>query len=311
MELRQLEIFTVCVETGSFSSAARILFINQSNVSRTIQQMESELGFALFNRDTRGLSLTQSGEELYQKAKGVLFDVNEINKMAVHPCQKTFSVASFQSNYISCAFTRTYMKHHDDNKPFRAFSDTAMNIIRAVEEETASIGFVYISDSQKQRLDDILQKHDLEFTILCDAVPYLFIGAENSLAGRGNLSITEIRSLRFVKSEYDYTDLFSDLNNTIRHYGIKANINNALVVDSYSSMMQLLKHSDICYLGHMWSRSYDESLIKHDGDYTNGYQLTSFDGRIRVGYVMKKGRVKSEYISDLLSIIDETYILGA
>jgi DNA-binding transcriptional LysR family regulator len=62
--LHALDVFVTAARTGSFSQAARELFVTQSAVSRQIQQIEAFLGVALFVRHKTGLRLTAEGEAL-------------------------------------------------------------------------------------------------------------------------------------------------------------------------------------------------------------------------------------------------------
>ncbi len=52
---------------GSFTAAAQRLGLAQSGVSRSVRELEERLGVQLLVRTTRKLSLTQAGEQLYQK----------------------------------------------------------------------------------------------------------------------------------------------------------------------------------------------------------------------------------------------------
>ena len=58
-------VFCMVARYGSFTAAARALFSNQPNVTRTIQNLESTLGCTLFVRTNRGVRLTPEGERLY------------------------------------------------------------------------------------------------------------------------------------------------------------------------------------------------------------------------------------------------------
>ncbi|MBV6690362.1 LysR family transcriptional regulator [Xanthomonas euvesicatoria pv. physalidis] len=62
MELRHLRCFTVLAEELHFTRAAERLHIEQSPLSRTIKELEEELGTLLFNRDRRGTQLTEAGK---------------------------------------------------------------------------------------------------------------------------------------------------------------------------------------------------------------------------------------------------------
>lgn len=58
-------IFYYVAKYGSFSKAAEALFSNQPNLTRTIKQLEDQLGCTLFIRSNKGVVLTEDGEKLF------------------------------------------------------------------------------------------------------------------------------------------------------------------------------------------------------------------------------------------------------
>lgn len=66
MNLELYKSFYFIARYGSISKAAEHLYITQPAVSRTIRQLEDELGCTLFSRTPRGVKLTHEGEVLYQ-----------------------------------------------------------------------------------------------------------------------------------------------------------------------------------------------------------------------------------------------------
>ena len=61
MELEQLRVFAAVADEGSFTGAARRLYISHSTVSRTVTALEEELGVRLVERDNRFIALTKAG----------------------------------------------------------------------------------------------------------------------------------------------------------------------------------------------------------------------------------------------------------
>ncbi|MGC2028881.1 MAG: LysR family transcriptional regulator [Steroidobacteraceae bacterium] len=72
MELKQLEYFRHVAELGSFTRAAAFLSVVQPALSRQVRQLESELGHTLFERNGRGVVLTDAGSRLLEHTRGIL-----------------------------------------------------------------------------------------------------------------------------------------------------------------------------------------------------------------------------------------------
>lgn len=66
MDLRQLRYFQAVASAGRITSAARELGITQPALSIALSKLESELGVVLFDRDHRGVHLTESGRILLE-----------------------------------------------------------------------------------------------------------------------------------------------------------------------------------------------------------------------------------------------------
>jgi DNA-binding transcriptional LysR family regulator len=71
-ELREWRSFLAIADHGGFSRAAAALGINQPNLSRHIASLERRLGFQLFDRAARGVTLTAPGAELAGPARDLL-----------------------------------------------------------------------------------------------------------------------------------------------------------------------------------------------------------------------------------------------
>ena len=75
--LRAFEVFVAVVSRQGFARAAETLDTSPANVTRYIAELEAHLGTRLLNRHSRKLSLTESGEALYERARAILADVDE------------------------------------------------------------------------------------------------------------------------------------------------------------------------------------------------------------------------------------------
>ena len=72
MNLKQLEAFVQVAEGGSFSKAAKQLFLTQPTISAHISSLEKELNARLFVRNTKEVKLSDDGKELYRYARQMI-----------------------------------------------------------------------------------------------------------------------------------------------------------------------------------------------------------------------------------------------
>jgi len=77
MDMRQLKYFLTIAQEGQVTRAAKLLNMEQPPLSRQLKLMEEELGVKLFERNGKGLKLTDSGELLKQKAEALLVQFDE------------------------------------------------------------------------------------------------------------------------------------------------------------------------------------------------------------------------------------------
>jgi len=77
VEDRRLQTFLTVAQAGSVSRAARVLYVSQSTVTARIQELERELGCALFVREARGVKLTEAGRVFLRHAQRILQNMAE------------------------------------------------------------------------------------------------------------------------------------------------------------------------------------------------------------------------------------------
>ena len=79
--LQTMEVFVRVVEMGSFSKAAKEFAVTQPTVTKMIAAEEERLRVRLLNRNTRGVSVTESGALYYEKCKIIVREAEEADNV--------------------------------------------------------------------------------------------------------------------------------------------------------------------------------------------------------------------------------------
>lgn len=144
MDLQQLRYAVEIAQCGSISKAAKKLYMGQPNLSKSIKELEIELGKPLFARTAQGVEPTASGEDFLRYARSILEQVDRLTAL-YQPHQETdlhLSVYVPRASYIAEAFS-----HWEQKRAVGAFrlqyrETNSMAVLQAVEKEEADIGIV-------------------------------------------------------------------------------------------------------------------------------------------------------------------------
>ena len=95
--LDRLRTFTVVARTGNLSAAAKELGATQPNLGRQMTALEKEVGLTLFVRHSRGLALTQHGEEFRTLCRDIVgqiaqkINILKENEFSMSGCLRVIS----------------------------------------------------------------------------------------------------------------------------------------------------------------------------------------------------------------------------
>ena len=108
MNILHMKYAVEVAKAGSLNKAAQTLLIAQPNLSRSIKELESNLGITIFDRSAKGMMLTPEGQEFVGYAQSILRQIDQVENMykdTSAPKQR-FSISVPRASYISEAFAR-------------------------------------------------------------------------------------------------------------------------------------------------------------------------------------------------------------
>ena len=145
MNLKQLEAFVKVTESGSFSKAAKLLFLTQPTVSAHISSLEKELDSRLFVRNTKEVKLSEEGKQLYQYARQMV----ELEEEIVHVFSKdaqreekciTIATSTIPAQYVLPAILAKFREAYPDEQ-FRISENDSCGVVEQVAGHMVDIGF--------------------------------------------------------------------------------------------------------------------------------------------------------------------------
>ena len=174
METLRCKAFLTAAESGSFTKAAEKLSYSPSGVSQLVTAFENELGFSLFIRQKKGISLTTNGERLLPAVREFLYREECIRQLAT-------DIRGLAAGDVRIATYSSIASHwlpeviRDFKKDYPNINITLMegaksDIIRYLEEKKADIGFA--SNIENTPYDWIHLDDDILIAVLPKDHPY-------------------------------------------------------------------------------------------------------------------------------------------
>ena len=148
MQLKQLRYFITVADCGSINKAAEKLFTSQSNVSKVIKAFEKKANVELFNRNSKGVRLTDKGYEIYDYAKRVLENVDIIESISCEKSSKKLNISCHQNYVISKVLCNYYEQYKEENIKIHFLEENVEQIIDNVKNYVSEFGIVYILTKQ-------------------------------------------------------------------------------------------------------------------------------------------------------------------
>jgi DNA-binding transcriptional LysR family regulator len=170
-QLEDMQVFVRIVEAGSITKAAGQLNLAKSAVSKRLNDLENRLGSKLINRTTRTSSLTEAGQQYYQRVQLLLGEVDLLNgDMARENKVLTGSLKlavplTFGVTHLTPAID-LFMRQHPELSIELDFSDRKVDLIEGGYDLAFRIGSLPDSSLKARKIAPI--KH-----VICASPDYL------------------------------------------------------------------------------------------------------------------------------------------
>lgn len=215
MTLRQIQYIVEVERFGSLSNAAKALFISQSTLSFAIKDLETELGFPIFERTRSGMLPTELGREYLNKAHTALAAFRELENQLPRSDSRctTLRLASVQSSILSSAIYDFLPEYEESSTPLRLnyYGGSTGEVVDTVSANECDLGFIYATDRQMASWKTEFQSRGIDFRILSVVDVAVILSENDPKASNETVSLSELSGYTYVFAGDDGLTGFSNL----------------------------------------------------------------------------------------------------
>ena len=295
MDLKQLQYFVACAQTGSFSDAAKILYSTQPSVSKVIKALEDTLGMQLFERLPRGIRLTVQGQKVYSYACRITSEIDVLENMASRGMTKWIRISMNPSSWFANQFVDFYNETYEKNYHFQLTTAGVRSVMERVRDYMDDIGFVYILSQHRGNFLHELAKNKIEFVPMYETDVILYPGRKTEFYGSGKdrIELDELEGARFIQN---YQDEFFDIGAVETNAFRWKDLDISVLTNSDYIMERMLRNSRVFNV----SGSY---LSENKAGTTPGIPLDMGNNKVIFGYMFHKGEKIEESVQEFLDFL--------
>lgn len=297
MDLKQMQYFTACAQTGSFSEAAKVLYSTQPSVSKVVKALEDSLGMQLFERLPRGIRLTPQGREVYRYACKIVNDMKKLENMAEHRMEKWLRISANPSSWFATQFVDFYNENYEKNYHFQIYTAGVRTVMERIRDYQDDIGFVYILENQRKDFLYELSRAGLEFFDMEEAELFAYPGGKSAFFGeeREMFRLEDLKGMRFVQNGQDE---FFDMGAEGEQAGFTwKDLDISVVTNSDYIMERMLKNTSVMNI----SGSY---LSEKKKGTVPGIPLDMKGNKMIFGYICHRGEKPDPDIREFIRFLE-------
>lgn len=195
MTILQLKYVIAIANSSSMREAASKLFVSQPALSATIRELEEEVGIKIFDRNNKGISLTEQGSEFLSYAKQAVSQYELIEERYIEKDgeKRHFSVSMQHYVFAVHAFVNT-IKKCDAGKYIYSVHETRTDeVLTNVRDLKSEIGVLAYSKSNENIMKKLFREYQLEFSPLMVRETFAYVWKEHPLAHKTEISLKELK----------------------------------------------------------------------------------------------------------------------
>lgn len=293
-------------KAGSLSKASEALLIATPNISRSIKELEADLGITIFERTTKGMELTPEGEEFINYAKEIIGQIEHVEKFYKNgrPQKQKFSVSVPRACYISEAFAEFSKTLTKDSAEIFYKETNSQHTVNSVLNQDYKLGIIRYAENFDKYFKSMLEEKGLAYELVTEFTYSLVMSEHCPLAQKEEITFNDLTGYIEIAHADPYVPSMP-LSKVVKEE-LPDNIDRRIFIFERASQFDLLSKNPETF---MWVSSAPEITLARYGltqrkcaenkkiykdvlIYKDGYKLTELDKR----FITSLCEAKRKYI---------------
>ncbi len=194
MNILHMKYAVEVAKVGSLNKAAESLYVALPNISRSIKELEADLGIAVFDRTAKGMVLTPEGEEFIGYAKDILKQIEQVENMykSGQAKKQKFSISVPRACYISDAFAEFSKMLSKDACEIFYKETNSQRTINNILNHDYKLGIIRYAENFDKYFKSMLEEKALSYEMVTEFSYCLIMSADNPLAKKDVITFDDL-----------------------------------------------------------------------------------------------------------------------
>ncbi|MBR3815675.1 MAG: LysR family transcriptional regulator [Clostridia bacterium] len=194
MNILHMKYAVEVAKVGSLNKAAETLLIAQPNISRSIKELEADLGITIFDRSSKGMFLTPEGENFIGYAKNILKQIEQVEDIYKNGAVKKqkFSISVPRACYISEAFAQFSKSLSFDPAEIFYKETNSQRTINNILNHDYKLGIIRYAENYDKYFKTMLEEKGLSYEMVTEFSYSLIMSADSPLAELDEITFDDL-----------------------------------------------------------------------------------------------------------------------
>ena len=197
MNILHMKYAVEVAKVGSLNKASETLLVATPNISRSIKELEGDLGIEIFERTAKGVNLTPEGEEFISYAKELLNQIDQVENFYKKGVSKkqTFSISVPRACYVSDAFSEFSKSLSDDPAEIFYKETNSQRTINNILNHDYKLGIIRYAANYDKYFKSMLEEKGLTYEMITEFSYSLIMSKDSVLAQKDIITFDDLKGL--------------------------------------------------------------------------------------------------------------------